>query len=208
MLLFTSYQHIDTGTATVFHFVYPAVVMLIEILIMRKGVSRNNLIGLILCIFGICLFYTPGKQLNFAGSSIALLSGVTYAIYIIFISVLRKKGLSETAVNFYLSLFCSVIMFFVCSLSGSMALPIGLKGWVLTFIFAVIINAGAVTLFQYGTFIIGGQRSSILSTFEPAVSVLVGWAILNEKLTIASLIGVCFVLASVFVILKNKYTEK
>ncbi len=204
VLLFTSYQHIDTGTATVFHFVYPAFVMLLEAFVLKKVVTRNNLVGLMLCIIGICLFYTPGKEINFTGSAIALLSGVTYAIYIMFLTILRKKEVPEIAVNFYLSLFCSVIMLTLCCLSGKLSLPHDLTGWIYTFLFATIINAGAVTLFQHGTFVIGGQRSSILSTFEPAVSVLVGYAILNEKLTMASLAGVLFVLTSVFVILKNK----
>ena len=203
ILLFTSYQHIDTGTATVFHFVYPAFVLLIEAVILKKGVTKNNLLGLMLCIIGICLFYTPGKEINITGSAIALLSGVTYAIYIVLLTVVRKKGVPEIAVNFYLSLFCSVIMLAICCIYGNLALPYSLKGWIYALLFATIINAGAVTLFQHGTFVIGGQKSSILSTFEPAVSVLAGWAILKESLTVASLIGVVFVLASVFIILKN-----
>lgn len=207
VLLFTAYQYIDTGTATVFHFIYPAFVVLLEAFVLKKGVTKGNLAGLLLCVIGICMFYTPGKELNVTGSVIALLSGVTYAVYVMFITVLKGKGLSQSAVNFYLSLFSSVILFVICCTGGFLSLPINFKGWIYTFAFAAIINAGAVSLFQHGTFIIGGQRSSILSTFEPAVSVLVGWAILKESLTVASIVGVVFVIASVFVILNNKNKE-
>ncbi|MBR4017232.1 MAG: EamA family transporter [Oscillospiraceae bacterium] len=36
LLLYGSYRHIATGTATVFHFVYPAVVVLIGLMFLRK----------------------------------------------------------------------------------------------------------------------------------------------------------------------------
>ena len=36
LLLYGSYQYIATGTATVFHFVYPAVVVLIGLVFLRK----------------------------------------------------------------------------------------------------------------------------------------------------------------------------
>ena len=61
-----------------------------------------------------------------------------------------------------------------------MALPRSPMGWILCVIFALLINAVATVLFQQGTFIVGGQRASILSTMEPITGVVVGALLLNE----------------------------
>ena len=47
-------------------------------------------------------------------------------------------------------------------------------------VFAILINAVATVLFQQGTFIVGGQRASILSTMEPITGVVVGALFLGE----------------------------
>ena len=202
-LIFSAYQYMDTGIVTVIHFIYPAVVMVLEALLFKAGIKKNNVIGLVLCIVGICMFYTPGKSYSLIGSTLALLSGVTYAIYIVFLVAMRHRSISGYAVNFYVALICSVVMLALCLLSGQLVLPVSARGWVYAFAFALIINAGAVVLFQKGAFIIGGQRSAILSTFEPAGCVLVGCLFLGESIGLASGAGVVLVLASVFVILKT-----
>ena len=53
-LLFSSYDHISTGTATVFHFVYPAIVVLGGMLVLRERPRAANLISVAICIAGIC----------------------------------------------------------------------------------------------------------------------------------------------------------
>ena len=45
LLLYSSYQHIATGTATVFHFIYPAVVVLIGLVFFRKKINYLNIKG-------------------------------------------------------------------------------------------------------------------------------------------------------------------
>jgi len=56
ILLFTSYRFIASGTATVFHFVYPAIVVIGEILFLKKKAVFINLLSVFLCVIGICLF--------------------------------------------------------------------------------------------------------------------------------------------------------
>ena len=73
-LLFSSYNYINGGTATVFHFVYPAVVLLLEFIFLRNSVNRVSVGAIVLCLVGIGLFYNPAEGLNFTGSLLALSS--------------------------------------------------------------------------------------------------------------------------------------
>ena len=90
-LLFYSYQYINSGTATVFHFIYPAVVVLFGVFTVKAKRSLFNLLSLLLCVFGVALFYDVGSGFHMFGGALALLSGVTYAIYILLLSFPRLR---------------------------------------------------------------------------------------------------------------------
>ena len=75
---------------------------------------------------------------------------------------------------------------------------------------AFIIGFGAVALFQRGTFLIGGERASVLSTVEPLTGVIVGAIVFEEQMTPFSFVGVVLVLSACVLIAMadNKAKEK
>ena len=196
ILLFSSYRFIASGTATVFHFIYPAVVVLAGMLLLGKKVSVGNIVCVLLCVVGIALFYTPGAPLDWRGSVLALLSGVTYSVYVLVLSDFKFRQVSGFLFCFYVALIASILMFVICLVSGQLVLPNTALGWGLCVLFAVSITAGAVALFQRGTFLIGGERTSILSTLEPTTSVFVGVLVFGEPLGMRVLFGSVLVIAA------------
>jgi drug/metabolite transporter (DMT)-like permease len=209
LLLFISYTHIPSGTATVFHFIYPAVVALGEFIFLKNKLKTGHIISAVICIAGIALFYNPTNQINLTGSFYALLSGITYATYIILLSSFKQKNISAFTFSFYVASICSVAMFFVCILTGQLSLPQSVSGWLLVVLFAFSLNVGAVVLFQKGTFLIGGSRASILSTFEPITSILAGAVIFSETLGILTIIGTVLVVsASILIPVFDMYEVK
>lgn len=200
LLLFSSYNHIPSSTATVFHFIYPAVTLLGEFVFLKAKIKNGHIISMVLCVFGVALFYNPNDKINFIGGCLALLSGVTYAVYIILLSGFKHKSMPSFTFSFYVALICSAVMFLVCIFTNSLSLPQSLLGWFLSLIFAIGINVGAVVLFQKGTFLIGGGRASIISTFEPITSLIAGVIIFNEHLSVFTAIGtVLVIVASVLI---------
>ena len=200
LLLYISYTDIDTGTATVFHFIYPAAVMLLSLIFLKTKLKAGNLISLLLCIAGICMFYTPGVKVGIMGSAVALLSGVTYASYIVGLSAFRYKNIPNLVFYFYGAISSSLLSLIFCLCTGNLVFPASVKGWILCILFALIFNVGAGVLFQKGTFIIGGERASILSTFEPITSVIVGMTFLNESGSLRTVIGTVLVVAAAVLI--------
>lgn len=200
LLLYGSYQHIATGTATVFHFVYPAVVVLIGLVFLRKKTNAGTLLAVLLCVGGIGLFYNPNEPLNWDGCVLALSSGVTYAIYVVLLSVFRHKEVSGFQLSFYISAVCSAVMLAVCLMGDRLTLPTTVTGWVLCVLLALLINVGAVVMFQRGTFLIGGERASILSTVEPLTGVVMGIIVFHEKITAGMGIGSVLVILACILI--------
>lgn len=196
ILLFSSYRFIESGTATVFHFAYPAIVIVGEILFMKKKAPTYNVISVFLCILGISLFYSPQQSLSLTGSVLALSSGFTFAIYVIILSNFDNSRLSGFLFSFYVTLISSISMLLICIITNSLTLPSTIQGWGLCVLFSLLVTTCAVVLFQQSTFLIGGQRSSILSTLEPITSIIVGVIVLKELLGIRVIIGSVLVISA------------
>lgn len=209
MLLFSSYQYIASGTATVFHFIYPSIVVVAGIVFLRKKAQLGSILSVIICCAGVALFYTPGEPLDPWGSFLALFSGVTYATYTVLLSTFRYTKVTGFLFSFYVAAIATVFTFIVCTVSGNLALPADAMGWIMCVIFAFLVTTGAVVLFQQAAFIIGGERTSILSTLEPTTSVIVGILIFHEALNIRTVLGsVLVILASILIAVFDMKSSK
>lgn len=196
VLLFSSYHYIPSGTATTIHFIYPAVVVLIGILFLKKKAQLGTVLSLLLCLCGICLFYKPDADFHWGGAGLALISGVTFATYVAMLPVLRHKDVTGFLFTFYIALCSSVMMAITCVATGNLALPQSLTGWAWCLLFAMGVTTGAVVLFQQGTFLIGPEKASILSTFEPITSLVAGVAFMGETMGVRDYVGAVLVIAA------------
>ena len=196
ILLFSSYQFIPSGTATVFHFAYPAVVMLGNILLFKNKIQPVNVICVVLCVAGISLFYTPEQSLNFTGSALALSSALSFAAYVLILSRFDSSKVSGFLFTFYIALISSIIALLICLVTNSLALPTTAFGWGICVLFSLSVTTGAVVLFQQSTFLIGGEKVSILSTLEPITSVIIGGIVFHEAIGLRVIIGTIFVIAA------------
>lgn len=196
ILLFSAYNYMASGTATIFHFVYPAVVVLSEIIFMKAKPQIGNIISVLLCITGICCFYTPGAPLSLTGSALALLSGFTFAAYAVLLARFKKHGVTGFLFCFYVMVVCTAASLLICIVTNSLTLPVSWLGWGLCILFSLLVSTGAVAMFQNSAFLIGSERASILSTLEPITGVIVGVIIFDEPLEPNSIIGSILVITA------------
>lgn len=202
LLLFAAYNYIPSGTATVLHFVYPALTVLAGVVFLRQRAKVGTLVSVLVCMVGIALFYDPGQSMDWRGGALAIGSGATYTAYILLLSVFRYKEIAGFRFGFWIALCNSVILMAVCLVSGQLQLPATLAGWGFGLLLALLVNVGAMVLFQQGARMIGSQRVAVLSTLEPVVSVLVGWWAFDEIVGTRTVIGSALVLlASVLIAL-------
>lgn len=188
VLLFTSYRYLASGMAATFHFSYPVVVVLGGIAL-REKVGKRAVFCTLLCTAGILLLFDGGGSISLFGAALALLSGVTYASYILLLAHFRHRKVTGFRLSFYISLVCSLCTLLLCLMTHQFALPQSARGWGVSVVFSLALSVGAVVLFQQGTFLIGGQRAAVLSTLEPITSIFVGVLFLGEMLTLRILFG-------------------
>ena len=198
--MFSSYSYIPSGTATVFHFIYPTLVVIIGLVFLKRKMEKATLISIAFCFVGIAVFYNPQDSFHFGGAGLALMSGVTFAIYVVLLSKFESLENMGFLFSFYVALWSSIITFVLCVSTNSLLLPQSFNGWLLCALFALLVTTGAVVLFQQGTFIIGGEKTAILSTLEPITGVVVGIWLLGEKCKLNIILGSVLVLAASVII--------
>lgn len=209
LLLFVSYQYIDSSVSTVIHFIYPVFVAVGGAIFLRERFNKFALAGTVLCVAGIFLFYDPRLSLDITGSLCALLSGLAMAIYALLLARFKYKDIPAATLSFYIVGIGGSCSLIYAAAVGQIALPQTSVGWAICVAFTIAVTVGAVLLFQQSVFIIGSTKASILSALEPIISVVLGIAILGDSVTETKIIGTVLVIAASVVIVisdlrKNK----
>ncbi len=203
LLLLSSYTFIDSSAATVIHFIYPAFVVVGGMIFLREKATVAGMLSLALCVGGIVFCYDGKEGLNLLGAGLALLSGVTCAIYVLLLATFKYKDIPAATFSFYVCSVGGVLTLISCIVTGNLSLPHTLLGWELCILFALSVTVGAVLLYQQSVFIIGGSRSSILSALEPFTGVLVGIIVLGDDSSIYKILGSALVISASLVIAIN-----
>lgn len=196
ILLYSAYQHMSSGSATVFHYIYPSVVILGGVLLFGEKVRKKESIGVLLCMMGILFFQDPGGDVSVLGGILALLSGVSYGFYILLLPKYNLTNISCVKLSFWMAAICAVTTLPICFLLNQFFVPTDFSSWSICVLFSLLLCVGAVILLQRGIFLIGGQRAAIMSTLEPVISILIGIAIFGDQLTVRTCIGSIIVIAS------------
>ncbi|HHY27932.1 MAG TPA: EamA family transporter [Desulfitobacterium dehalogenans] len=200
LLLYISYSYISVGMATTLHFIYPILVSVACTVFFKDKMNLWKISALILCSIGIFMFIDRISSFGVTGTVLALLSGVTYALYIICIDKGRLKHIHY----FKLTLYLNVLMVGVSGLfglcTGDLHFSLTPKAWVLCALVSLFTSFGALPLLQQGIKLTGASTAAILSTLEPITSVILGILILQETVSPLKLLGCILIIISILLI--------
>jgi|AntRauTorckE6833_2_1112554.scaffolds.fasta_scaffold00418_20 drug/metabolite transporter (DMT)-like permease len=204
MMLFLnmSFLYMSSGLAMTLHFIYPVVVMLASVFFYKEKIGSKRVFALILSVSGIYFLMGFGsfETINMLGFWLALISGVFYGYYILMVSNSNIKNLSAFVITFYLSLFNTYILLIVSLITNNMSLNYNYKGLLSTVLVALVCNLFGMVAFQTGLKYITATASSILSTFEPITSLIIGIVVFNEYLNWYHFVGSIFIIVSVIIV--------
>lgn len=199
LLLNLSYLYIPVGMATTLHFLYPAFVILICVVYYRQQIERPILCSLILVLFGIFCFFEQGSIQGMAGIALALLSAITYAVYLIQLERHRFNQMDSAVFTFYLSL-CTIVMLmivnlFTCSIQESLSCFNDMPLWLLGLL--TVFSMFANICIAFGSRYLGASMTALFSLFEPITSLVSGFIFLNEQLTVLKVAGSVIIMTAI-----------
>ncbi|PTL59784.1 transporter [Paraconexibacter algicola] len=200
-LYFGALTRIDASLVALLLYLHPVIVVLGALATGRETPGARTWAALGAASTGGILVLLGGGvgDLDGLGVTMAVGAALAYATYI-----LCTDRAATDAEPFALSAFITTgaaLSFGVAGLASGELDPgamIGAAGWIVAI--ALVSTVGAVTLFLAGMARVGPSRASIVSTFEPVVTVGLAMAIYGEALTAVQLAGALLVLSAVVVL--------
>lgn len=207
ILLFASYEHIDTGTATSLHFLYPVFVALLCRFVYHEHLGKRKLSALTLAFLGMMLFLGSGNGSLF-GFLMAIASSITYAFYMVY---LEKSGLTRMEpflLSFYIGIFITLETLGFHFLHPQIIFVLPPVAYLLLAILSIVSSFLAVIWLQKGILYLGSSSASLFCLFEPITSLLVGVFFLHESLTIFKIAGSILILFALVTMSKQSELDK
>lgn len=197
LLLYFSYNFISTGLATTLHFVYPLIIVLASALLYHEKMSGIKMISTILVTIGIFMFADIETASDSIGIIMALLSGVFYSFYVIYIDRSGLDAMDYIKLTFYIMLIISITTLIFGVAVHGLSFDLTGKAWSFAAVISLIVTLGAMPLFQIGVRYEGASTAGIMSTFEPITSVAMGVTFLGEIVGIAQILGIAMIMMGI-----------
>lgn len=204
MLCFFAYDYIPVGHTTVIHFMYPAVVMALGVLLFRQRVTKWKGVALALCTGGVLCFLaisSGGEITNpVLGYSLAFASAVTYGSYILGTERTCASQMSPTKLSFYVNIFSAIQPLMYCVAMGNVSFDFPAIAWGYMLFIAVCVSVIGFVFTKISIERCGAVVASIIFTLEPITATVAGIIWLAEPYNIFTIIGAGMIVSSVIVI--------
>ena len=208
LTLFISYEYISVGLATILHFIYPVVVTVVSFFMFNEELNRKKILALILSIVGVYILVGFNEiSIHPIGIILAITSGLFYSFYILQIGNSRLKELDSRLLIMYISFFTAISTAIYGVMTDMLICTVNIS-FVLSMIALVIVTTTALITVTKAVCIIGSTNTSILGTLEPITSIVLGFLLLHEAITINTVLGSILILFSVYGIISGNMADK
>lgn len=188
--LYTAYDYISTGLATTLHFIYPLVIIVVSAIICREKIKRVQLVSVMLVTIGIFMFVNLRSRANVIGVALAVLSGIFYSFYVVYLDYSGIDRMDFIKLTFYQMLIMSAGTLVFGAATGTISFAaMDVRGWVICAVISLMITAGAIPMFQLGVRYEGASTAGIVSAFEPITTLVMGMAFLGEGMSAMQMAG-------------------
>ena len=213
------------GEAALLLQIQPLVAIVLGFILLKESINKSKIISLSLALCGIFFLIQPWEWTSFlsslGGSLLALISGVTYGVYIVFGKLYSTK---REKIPFSLSLAWVLLWAFIMwipiflitritplpseIISFDLSTYLIFKNIVFGLGLGIIGNVIPFGLIMLTVNYIESSKASIILLIEPLGAILLAAFVLNEDITIWYVIGGFFLLLAILMIFTLSKTAK
>jgi drug/metabolite transporter (DMT)-like permease len=195
---FTALTLVPAGLVALLLYLYPAIVTVLAVMILKEPVSKWKITALLLALAGSALTIGLAGGGRPLGILLSLGAAFIYSVYILVGSKMTKKG---TAIQFSGVIITSAALVYVgiITIKGAV-FPATLSGWVSVSAIALISTVLPIAAFLAGLERVGPANAATLSTIEPVVTVILAALILGETITLWRIVGGLMIILAVIIL--------
>ena len=201
LVLFKAYSLIPAQIAQPLNFIWPIVLVLLSVFILKQKITKFNIFGLLMSFVGVMVISVQGnislvKIESFPGILLAAGSSVIWALYWIFN---MNRTIDEVLGLFLNFLFSSVYITFLLILTGNFELPV-IKGLAAA-IYVGSFEMGFTFIFWLKALNYSGSASKVgnLIYLTPFLSLILIHFVLKESIYGTTFLGLILIISGLVV---------
>jgi drug/metabolite transporter (DMT)-like permease len=195
---FTALTLVSAGLVALLLYLYPAIVTVLAMMILKEPVSKSKILALLSALIGTVLTIGPVGGGQPLGIVLGLGAAFIYSIYILVGSKITKPGTAIQSSTVIIT--SAAIVFGVLILIRGASFPTTFFGWSSASALALISTVLAIVTFLAGLERVGPINAATLSTIEPVVTVVLAALILDESITPLRILGGLMILIAVIIL--------
>lgn len=200
LLLFESYKYTSVATATLCYYLAPVFVIIASTFLFKEKLTFKNIVCILIAFIG--MIFVSGifeSGLSFFKESKGILYGISAAVLYASVVLCNKKitsinPFSKTIVQLASS---TLVMLIYILFTGKFTLSnINGTSLILTLIVGIVHTGIAYTLYFGSIEHLSAQTLSIYSYIDPVIAIVLSVLILQEGMTLFSIIGAILILSA------------
>ncbi len=198
-LYFGAVKRMDASTTSLLLYTYPAIVFIAALAMHREHADRRRLGALALAVGGTALLLLGGGgsgSFETVGVVMAIAAAVAYSTYILVADTVVGK-LDPFLLGALVATGAATTFWITGAVHGGLDVTLSTHGWLDIAGIVLVSTVLPVSTFFLGLERVGPSSASILSCFEPVVTVSLAMALYGERLGPGQLAGGALVLAAV-----------
>jgi drug/metabolite transporter (DMT)-like permease len=198
-LFFGAVRRMDASTTSLLLYTYPAMVFLAALVLRREHADRRRLLALAFACAGTALVLLGGTgsgSFETVGVVMAITAALAYSTYILVADTVVGR-LDPFLLSALVTTGGTVTFWTAGAVHGGLDLTMPARGWLDIAGIVLVSTVLPVSTFFAGLRRVGPSTASILSCFEPVVTVSLAMALYGERLGGGQLAGGALVLAAV-----------
>ena len=194
---------IGFSLAVILVFLFPVIVTLYSIFVLRLKTSRLQVIAMITALLGLLLALDIKTDIqNYTGIAWALLAAVSTASLLIYRSHYAPD--IDDRISLTVCMIAASLAIGIVILSKGAAFPATINAWCWNILLAIICGLLPIGLLMAGSRKIGALDASTLSVLEPIVAIAVSILILDDSASINTLLGGTLVIVSAVILTRSR----
>lgn len=201
VVLFIAYSMLPAQVAQPLNFVWPLMLVLLSVPILKQKLRIRSFIALIISFLGVFFISSEGNVLNLRfssplGVSLALSSSIVWALYWLFNMKDQREEVSKLFLNFLFAL----VLISIATIIFSDVKTINIRG-LLAGIYIGLFEMGITFVIWLKALKLSGRTDKIgnLIYLTPFFSLVFISLILGEKIYITTFIGLILIVTGIFI---------
>ena len=197
-LFFAALERMDASLLSLLLYTYPALVTVAAIAIGRERATARRIVAVVVASLGTVLVLAGAATgaLDPLGTALAVGAACAYTTYILVGDRITGEA-PALAMAALVAIGATATFAVMAALRGGPDLAFSAGGWAAIVGIALVSTVVAIVAFFAGLARVGPSTASILSTFEPVVTIALAALVFGEALTAVQGVGAALVLGAV-----------